>query len=64
MNEMKERKISFSILIDPETKRELENLYPDSYNRSFSKFVEQIIKIGVAEYRFQDSPEGRDLYES
>jgi len=53
-NETKLHKISFSILLEPETKQQLEELYPDSYNKSFSRFLEQIIKIGMVEYSFQD----------
>jgi len=48
------QKIPFQILIKPETKQEIEKLYPDSYERSFSRFIESLLVLGIQEYRFQD----------
>jgi citrate lyase gamma subunit len=52
------QKIPFQILIKPETKQEIESLFPDSYERSFSRFIESIILLGLQEYKFQDNGAG------
>ena len=52
------QKTQFSILINEEIKKELETLYPESYERSFSRFVSSIIVLGIQEYKFQDKRVG------
>jgi len=55
------QKIPFQILVHESIKKELEVLYPDSYEKSFSRFVESIITLGIQEYKFND---GADSSES
>jgi hypothetical protein len=52
------QKVPFQILIKPETKQEIESLFPDSYERSFSRFIESLIVLGLQEYKFQDNGVG------
>jgi hypothetical protein len=52
------QKIPFQILIKPETKQEIESLFPDSYERSFSRFIESLLILGLQEYKFQDNGVG------
>lgn len=52
------QKVPFQILVKPETKREIEALFPDSYERSFSRFIESLLVLGLQEYKFQDNGAG------
>jgi citrate lyase gamma subunit len=52
------QKVPFQILIKPETKQEIESLFPNSYEKSFSRFIESIILLGLQEYKFQDNGVG------
>ena len=52
------QKVPFQILVKPETKQEIEALYPDSYERSFSRFIESLIVLGLQEYKFLDNGDG------
>jgi len=52
------QKVPFQILIKPETKLEIESLFPESYERSFSRFIESLLVLGLQEYKFQDNKDG------
>jgi hypothetical protein len=52
------QKIPFQILLHENVKKELESLYPTSYEKSFSRFIESIITLGIQEYKFQDKGVG------
>jgi len=52
------QKIPFQILIKRETKQEIESLFPESYEKSFSRFIESLIVLGLQEYKFQDNRDG------
>jgi hypothetical protein len=52
------QKTQFSILINEEIKKELETLYPDSCEKSFSRFISSIIVLGIQEYKFKDDGVG------
>lgn len=52
------QKIPFQILLKAETKAEIERLYPGSYERSFSRFIESLLVLGIQEYKSQDSGVG------